>query len=120
MQVVAPEAEYVPAAQAVHAPFFCVPSAEYVPAAHATPVPAHAPAVQTSAEVTALPSLHPVPLVAFGLLHVPVAPLHEPATWHWSLAAQTTAAPAQLPDVQTSVVVHKLPSLQGVPVLLLV
>jgi hypothetical protein len=38
----------------------------------------------------ALPSLHALPLGAVGFEHWPVAGLHVPATWHWSLAVQTT------------------------------
>ena len=35
--------------------------------------------------------------------------------WHWSVAAQTTGAPAQAPAWQTSVRVQALLSLQAVP-----
>jgi len=79
-------------------------------------VPAHAPLVQTSLVVQLLPSLHPVPLDFVGLLQDP--PLHVPTSWHWSLAVQTSAVPAQVPLVHTSVVVQLLPSLQPVPFVL--
>jgi hypothetical protein len=45
-------------------------------------VPAHDPLVQTSFCVQALPSLHVVPLGAFGLEHIPFEGLQVPATWH--------------------------------------
>ena len=39
-----------------------------------------------------------------------------PATWHWSLAVQTTGfAPVQVPAWQVVVCVQALPSLQAVP-----
>jgi hypothetical protein len=63
-----------------------------------------------------LPSLHAVPFAAAGVEHVPVEGLHEPARWHWSLAAQVTGfAPVQTPDWHVSVCVHALPSLHVVP-----
>ena len=41
---------------------------------------------------------------------------HVPASWHWSLAVQTTGfAPAQAPAWHVSVCVQALPSLQAVP-----
>ena len=48
--------------------------------------PVHAPAWHVSVCVHALPSLHAVPFVAAGFEHAPVAGLHVPATWHWSIA----------------------------------
>ena len=44
--------------------------------------PVQAPAWQVSVWVQALPSEQPVPFGALGLLHVPVAGLQVPATWH--------------------------------------
>ena len=38
-----------------------------------------------------------VPLVAVGFEQMPVAGLHVPAVWHWSLAVQTTGLPVQTP-----------------------
>jgi hypothetical protein len=80
-----------------------------------TAVPAHAPLVQASLVVHALPSLQAVPLAALGFEHAPVLGLQVPATWHWSDAAQATAVPPHTPLVQTSPVVHALPSLHAVP-----
>ena len=77
--------------------------------------PVHTPAWHVSVWVHALPSLHVVASGLFGLLHLPLAESHVPATWHWSLAAQTTGlAPTQLPDLQVSSCVHALPSSQRV------
>ena len=50
-----------------------------------------------------------------GLEHSPVAGSHVPAVWHWSEAAQTTAAPPHMPSVHWSLVVQGSPSLQAVP-----
>jgi hypothetical protein len=52
---------------------------------------------------------------AGGLLHAPVDTLQVPATWHASVAAQTTAVPVHAPVWQLSFCVHGLPSLQAVP-----
>ena len=66
--------------------------------------------------VQALPSLHAVPFGAFGFEHVPVAGLHVPATWHWSLAVHVTGLePVQIPARHESVCVQALPSLQAFP-----
>ncbi len=46
-----------------------------------------------SAPVQALPSEQDVPLDFTGLEQVPVCGSHVPASWHWSEAMQTTAAP---------------------------
>jgi hypothetical protein len=81
-QVVEPDGAQLPAAHAVHAPFFCVPSALNVPAAHGTPAPAHTPPVQTSGEVPALPSSQVEPLALAGLAHAPFVALHVPTSWH--------------------------------------
>src|SRR5207253_1179292 len=78
--------------------------------------PVQLPPWQVSVWVQALPSLHAVPLLAFGLEHRPVAVLQVPATWHWSSALQTTGLePVQVPFWQVSVWVQALPSLQAVP-----
>ena len=61
-------------------------------------------------------SLHTVPSGAVGSEQAPVAVLHVPATWHWSLGEQMTGlAPVQAPDSQVSDCVQALPSLQTVP-----
>ena len=81
-----------------------------------TALPAvHAPDWHVSPLVQALPSLHVVPSLAAGFEHMPSAGLHVPATWHESLAVHTFAVPPQVPLVQTSLVVHRLPSLHVVP-----
>ena len=58
-------------------------------------------------------------VVPFGLAgaapQAPVVGSQVPAVWHWSGAVQVIAVPAQVPAVQTSVCVHRLPSLQAVP-----
>src|SRR5437870_3845067 len=80
--------------------------------------PVQVPPWQVSVCVQALPSLHAVPLLAFGLEHWPVAVLQVPATWHWSEAVQTTGLPpVQSPLWQVSVCVQALPSLHAVPLL---
>src|SRR5947208_2723922 len=82
-------------------------------------LPVQTPLWQVSVWVQALPSLHAVPLLAFGLEHWPVAVLQVPATWHWSEAVQTTGLlPVQSPLWQVSVWVQALPSLQAVPLAL--
>jgi hypothetical protein len=76
----------------------------------------HVPPWQVSEVVQVSSSLHVVPSGALGFEHAPVAGLHVPATWHWSLAAQTTGlAPAHAPPWQASVCVQALPSVQAVP-----
>src|SRR5262245_5565687 len=56
------------------------------------------------------------PLGAAGSEQTPVAGLHTPGKWHWSLASQTTGlVPVQTPARQTSVCVQASPSLQAVP-----
>jgi hypothetical protein len=88
-----------------------------------------------------LPSLQGVPSGALGLEHLPVVGSQAPVTWHASLAVQVTGVwpqspvpglqaatwhaslaaqvtgfePVHTPDVQASVWVQRLPSLQGVP-----
>jgi hypothetical protein len=77
-----------------------------------TAVPRQTPAWQWSAVVQALVSLQVVVSLADGLEQAPVVGLQVPATWHWSLAVQTTAVPRQTPASHWSVVVQALPSLQ--------
>jgi hypothetical protein len=78
--------------------------------------PAQLPFWQESLCVQALPSLHAVPLAAFGLEQAPVLGLQVPAAWHWSLATQVTGfAPVQMPLWQVSVCVQAFPSLHAVP-----
>ncbi len=78
--------------------------------------PVQVPLWQVSVWVQALPSLHAVPLLAFGLEHWPVAVSQVPATWHWSSAVQTTGfEPVQVPPWQVSVCVQRSPSLQAAP-----
>src|SRR5437762_8636992 len=78
--------------------------------------PVQVPFWQVSVCVQALPSLHAVPLPAFGLEHRPVAVSQVPATWHWSSALQTTGLePVQVPFWQVSVWVQASPSLQAAP-----
>jgi hypothetical protein len=80
------------------------------------PLPAQTPAWQVSLVVQALPSLHVFPFAAVGFEQTPVPELQVPATWHWSLAAQTTGLPpVQLPAWHVSVRVQALPSVQAVP-----
>jgi len=77
---------------------------------------------QLSVCVQALPSLHPVPFVAFvGAEHCPVDELQVPATWHAAAAGQVTGLlPVQAPLWQLSVCVQALPSSQLVPFVALV
>ena len=84
-------------------------------AAHVYAAPPHVPLVQTSLLVHALESLQDVPFAAIGFEHLPVAPSHVPAAWHWSVAEHVIARPPHVPAVQTSLVVQSEPSLQGFP-----
>ena len=69
--------------------------------------------------VHALPSLQVAPLALFGLLHVPFAVSHVPASWHWSSALHTTGLlPVHVPVWQVSVCVQALPSLHVEPLVL--
>ena len=62
------------------------------------------------------PSLQAVPSAFPGLEQTPVAGLHTPAVWHWSLAEQTIGLlPTQVPAWQVSDWVHEFPSLQLAP-----
>src|SRR5437867_2897287 len=83
--------------------------------------PKQLPFWQLSVCVQALPSLQAVPLVLFvGTEHMPVAALQVPGSWHWSAVQNTGLAPMQLPFWQVSVCVQALPSLQAVPLVLVV
>jgi hypothetical protein len=69
--------------------------------------PPHAPFVQLSVRVQALPSLHPAPFGLAGSEHRPLDGSHTPALWHWSDAVQTVGVPGvQLPLRQLSPTVH--------------
>jgi hypothetical protein len=99
-----------------------VPSPLQLSVVHPSPssqvydVPPQVPAVHTSLFVHVLPSLHGVSFGLFGLLHTPVAGMHSPASWHWSLAVHTTGAcPTHVPASQKSACVHRSPSSQLVP-----
>jgi len=60
--------------------------------------PLQAPAWQVSVCVQAFPSLQAVPFAFCGFEHSPLPGSHVPATWHWSLALQTTGLePTQAP-----------------------
>jgi hypothetical protein len=66
--------------------------------------------------VQALPSSQRVPFGFGAAEHCPVPGSQTPASWHASLAGQTTGAPpVQTPASQTSPFVHALPSLHAVP-----
>src|SRR5439155_17248026 len=83
--------------------------------------PTQLPFWQVSVCVQASPSLQAVPLVLFvGAEHMPVAGLQVPGSWHWSAVQTTGLAPTQLPFWQVSVCVQALPSLQAVPLVLVV
>jgi hypothetical protein len=86
-------------------------------ALHVTVLPAvQTPAWHVSFESQRLPSLHVVPLAASGFEQTPVAGLHVPARWHWSLAVHVTVLPAvQTPDWHVSFESQRLPSLHVVP-----
>jgi hypothetical protein len=79
-------------------------------------LPTHEPDWHESDCVHASPSLHVVPSLAAGFEQRPVPVSQVPATWHWSMAAQTTAVPpAQAPAWQVSATVQALPSVQPEP-----
>ncbi len=74
------------------------------------------PAWQVSVGVQASPSSQTVPFAFGGPEQRPVPESQVPASWHRSLAVQTTGfAPAQVPAWQVSVWVQASPSLQTVP-----
>jgi hypothetical protein len=78
---------------------------------HVTGLPEQVPLWQTSLLVHELPSLHVLPFGFVGFEQTPAE--QTPALWHWSLAVHTTGVPVQAPPLQTSPVVHELPSLHG-------
>src|SRR6185295_8731060 len=84
-------------------------------AVHVTGLPpTQAPVWQVSVWLQASPSLQVLPLGASGVEHIPLAGLHVPATWHWSLAVQTTGLPpTQAPAMHESACVQPLLSLQA-------
>src|SRR6059036_2889399 len=83
--------------------------------------PTQLPFWQVSVCVQALPSLQAVARVlVVGAEHMPVAGLQVPGWWHWSAVQTTGLAPTQLPSWQVSVCVQALPSLQAVPLVLVV
>jgi hypothetical protein len=62
------------------------------------------------------PSSQDAPSGLGGFEQIPVPGSHVPASWHWSLAMQTTGLPpTQVPFWQVSVCVHALLSSQGAP-----
>src|SRR5437667_244515 len=78
--------------------------------------PVQVPFWQLSVWVQALPSLHAVAVLAFGLGDVPVVLSCVLPMWHWSSALQVTGLePVQVPFWQLSVWVQALPSLHAVP-----
>jgi len=78
-------------------------------------VPVQLPARHWSLRVHTLRSSQEVPFGFVGLLQ-PVAGSQTPAVWQESRAWQTTGAPpVHSPATQTSLAVHWLPSLHGVP-----
>src|SRR5947199_9280418 len=79
------------------------------------------PCSQVSVCVPYTPLFRSVPLVLFvGAEHTPVAGLQVPGWWHWFAVQTTGLAPTQLPFWQVSVCVQALPSLQAVPLVLVV
>jgi hypothetical protein len=77
----------------------------------------HTPATHVSLCVQGLPSLQALPFAFAGaLMHVPVAWLQVPGSWHWSGAVQATGLPAvHAPATHVSFSVQGLPSLHAVP-----
>src|SRR5438034_17562 len=74
------------------------------------------PARHVSRRVQAFPSSQRLPSGFSELEHTPVAGSHTPASWHWSAALQTTAAPPmQVPAWHVSFRVHAFPSSQVLP-----
>ena len=74
--------------------------------------PVQTPAWHVSEDVQAFPSSQADPSGFAGIEQVPVAGLHDPASWHWSAAGHTTEFdPTQAPDWHMSVCVQAFPSL---------
>jgi len=81
-----------------------------------TPSPTQTPLWQASFVVQSLPSLQVIPSSAAGFEQTPVPGLHVPASWHTSIAVQTTGRdPTHVPLSQASVAVQAFASLQTVP-----
>jgi hypothetical protein len=99
----------------VSAPLCETTSPSSTSAGDGDPVPAQTPPVQTSLSVQVLASLHALPSAFAGLEH-PDSGAQVPASWQVSLAVHVRGLPPwQAPDTQPSLVVQRLPSLQGVP-----
>lgn len=63
-----------------------------------------------------VPLVHGVPSALAGVEQSPLVASHMPASWHSSRAVQEMAfEPTQTPELQVSVRVQALPSLQEVP-----
>lgn len=78
--------------------------------------PVHAPAWHESVCVHASSSLHAVPSALAGFEQVPVPGSQLPASWHWSLATQTTGfEPVHVPAWQVSPCVQASASLHTEP-----
>ena len=76
----------------------------------------HTPLWHVSLWVQRFPSLQAVPFDFAGFEQIPVAGVHDPTSWHWSLAAQTTGLdPVHTPVWHVSVCVQALASLHAVP-----
>src|SRR2546430_4033415 len=73
--------------------------------------PVQVPPWHVSVCVHAFPSLHAVPSALEGIEHPPVAPSHEPGSWHWSGAGHTTPfAPLHAPPCHVPLCVQPCPS----------
>jgi hypothetical protein len=77
--------------------------------------PTHAPSLQEQVWSQRFVPVQGVPFGAAGLLHCPVAGLHDPATAQTPWAWHVTGVPPQVPLLHWSFVVQALPSLQLVP-----
>jgi len=110
--VLGPECSQLPFAGLQVSVVQALPSSQLV----AVP-PVQVPFWHVSVVVQALPSLQEVPLPTGGWLeHAPLAGLHVPAAWHWSMGGQVTGAPlVQTPFWHVSGAVQRLPSVQAVP-----
>jgi predicted membrane protein len=76
----------------------------------------HVPDEHVSEPLHTVPSGHGVPSGLDGFEQVPVAGLQVPASWHWSLAVQTTGfAPVHVPAWHASLCVQASASLHAEP-----
>jgi hypothetical protein len=73
-------------------------------------LPTHTPSRQVSTWVHRSLSLQGESSARVGFEQMPVSRSQTPAEWHWSMAVQTTGAPAHWPSVHSSFVVHALRS----------